>query len=173
MIGMMTEIEFEQQLSLFGADISAWPAESRTAAEAFAQTNQGKKLLEAEKQLDSLFSVSLAMGHEHIEDRNLEAFLKRLEAVPHSYVQEKPLQNKWFSGLQAFLASFDIEVSSAALASQMAALFVALGVGIMVGFNSEGGVPSGNDVGTTEIDISETWFSDINDIEQDAELAGE
>lgn len=170
---MMTKIEFEQQLSLWGPNVLAWPAKNRAAAEAFAQTNQGKKLLEAEKQLETIFSVSLATGHEHIEDRNLEAFLTRLDAVPHSYAQEKPLQNKWFSGFQALLASFDIEVSPAALASQMAAVVVALGMGIMVGFTSEDGLPSGDDFETTEIDISEAWFFDINDIEQDVEPVGE
>ncbi len=168
----MNEAKFENLLVRYGADLKSWPSKDQTLAQTFASTAAGKAMLEAETQLDDLFASTIAMGHEHIEDRNLEVFLSRLDAVPSSYAQDVAEENSWLVGIQRFFASFDVELSPGALVSQMAVLIVALGLGITVGFNSEDNsyFPTSE---SEEIDISEAWFTDISDVEQSAEPGGE
>lgn len=173
MVRAMKNTEFEQLLSLYGPDISLWPEASQKSAEAFAETKAGKALIEAEAQLADLFAASVATGHEHIEDRNVDAFLARLETIPSHHEQVVEVKPGWFNKFRAFLASMEVELSPAALASQMAALVVALGMGIMVGFNSGAETEFADTEAVTEIDISTDWFSGGNDLGQSAETSGE
>ncbi|MEX0298078.1 MAG: hypothetical protein AB3N28_03340 [Kordiimonas sp.] len=173
----MNEAKFEDLLARYGADLESWPSKDQPSAKAFAKTETGQAMLEAELQLDELFASNIATGHEHTEDRNLEAFLSRLDAVPTGYSQEIPEKKSWLVDIQRLFASFDVELSPGALVSQMAALVVALGMGIMVGFSSEDSGYVSN-FEAEEIDISEAWFADlsdagVSDVGQSAEPVGE
>lgn len=168
----MTETEFERLLSLYGADVSEWPQASRARAEEIAKTGAGKKLLEAEKQLEALLVASVATGHEHVEDQNVEAFLSRLETVPSIYTQTTPAKRRWYAFFEEAVVSLGIEASPAVLMSQAAALAIVLGMGVMVGFNTDGPLSMNRDDGV-EIDISNVWFADLTDDEQSAATFGE
>lgn len=169
---LMKETEFERLLSLYGADISVWPTPYREGAKAFSATKAGQKFLDAEQELSELFTANVAVGHEHIEDRNLEAFLSRLEAVPENNQQEVPAKRRWYLPVQAFFEKLDVEISPLALASQTAALVVALGMGIVVGFNNDGNSQWTVSEDYEEIDISEVWFTE-NEDEEAAPLRGD
>lgn len=164
----MKKETFEELLLQYGSDIESWPQQLQLSATLFAQSKAGKALLDAELALDGLFEVGLATGHEHIEDRNAEAFLARLEDVPVQYPQAQSVE--WFQGIRALLASFEIEMSPAAIASQMAGLVIALGMGVFVGFSASVESDGLESVEPTEVDISSQWFSDDDLDDEDSSL---
>lgn len=169
MVQAMKISEFEKLLSLHGHELSTWPEEYQKSAFRVAETAEGQALIEAEKQLDNLMAASLAAGHEHIDDHNLEAFLSRLETIPDNHKQEPVVSFGWFESIRKFLSSLEIEVSVPILVSQMAVLVVALGVGIMVGFSADIEALQA-DENIAEIDISGDWFVEEEEFDRPSEI---
>jgi len=160
MVCEMNETEFEKLLSLYGADISVWPVDRQHKAHDFASTKVGKQLLKAEEGLVALFATTYAIGHEHIEDRNVNAFLARLSDIPKKYVQQKTRPSRLLDTFRKTLMPFEINVSPIMLMTHAAGFFIVLGMGLMVGFyGAIDSVIFNEQTIPTEIDISDTWFN--------------
>jgi len=152
--------EFEALLANFGSDVSVWPENRRAAAEAYAETSDGRKMLFAEAALAKLLAAGQAVGPEKASDGNSDAFLGRLMEVPSSYPQlatqyKSSRTTVWLETLADLILSWRSPVG---IASQLGGVAAILGVGILVGINSAPNrIDASGDLYAT-VDISETLF---------------
>lgn len=58
----MTNEEFRECLDRYGANLERWPAARREAGRAFADTSEGRRLLEAARTFDALLAETLEVS---------------------------------------------------------------------------------------------------------------
>lgn len=164
MVDAMNRDQFEEYLSLYGADITCWPLGMQKSGHAFASTAGGKNLMEAEAQLVVLLEEGLHRDAALSTGRNADSFMHRLQEIPAQHPQEKQRPPGFLATLQGFFRSLDIEVSPIALVSQAAMFVVVLGLGVMLGLGGQmetqiESPSSGIDNQVPEVDISAEWFA--------------
>ena len=128
---MMTSDDYSALRLTYGADLSAWPDAARRRAEKFLAIPLGRQTEAAEAALDALLAAPVVAN-----PNDASAFLNRLKDIPAEQAMLADSQPDT-SLLQVVLNTARDWFSPAGLVSQGVAFALVLGVGIMVGLQSE------------------------------------
>lgn len=162
----MKQDVFEDNLALYGTDLSHWPADYQQEARQFAATEAGRQLLQSYRQLDMMIQTA-RITEEKTNYAKSEDFLTSLKSIPRYYnqqsakAQHSPSSSSLIDVFNTILEDLKQGLSPGVLVAQAACMAAALFLGIYVA-GSPAEVSIKGVQGDDSIDISETLFAEMD-----------